>query len=1115
VNSAAINEAVIDDSTFRALFEQSPFSIQILSPEGVTLQVNQAWERLWGLTLEHLKNYNVLQDEQLVAKGAMPYIRRGFTGEAVAIPPLYYDPISTVRGGKRRWVRAFIYPIKDGAGRLKKVVLVHEDITHRMRSADALHKSREQLGAILDALSDCITVQDTEGQLVYANEAAARRLGFSSPAALLSAPLASIVQRFRVFDEVGNAFPMSQLPGRLVLQGADQHEVTLRFFADGEGEDHWSVVRAVPVFDAEGQVRFAINIFRDITERRRNENERQQLIERIDAERALLQAVLHQLPVGVLIVEVPSGRMMLGNEQFARIWRYPAETFTDYISFRQGKGFHPDGQPLQSHEWPLSQALAQGTQVHAQELQIARGDGTRGFVQSGASAVHDAAGNLMAAVVTLTDISERKEAEEKLRFQSRLLDTVGQSVVATDFEGNITYWNQAAQSMFGWTSDEVRGRKLLEFLPPPGSESAAREIFMLLQQGQEWRGEFEMLHRDGRVVPILSAVSPVIDETGRVVGMIGTSTDLTERKKAEEGQRLLAQAGEVLTSSLDYTVTMESVAQLAVPTLADWCAVDILSEEGTLQRLAVAHKDPEKAKWGFELSRRYPPDMDSEVGVPNVLRTGLPEITTEITDEILVQNIDDPELLQIIRELGLRSAIVVPLMARGRTLGALTFIYSESGRQYGTDDLELAQELARRAGLAVDNARLYQQAQRARESAEIANRTKDEFLATLSHELRTPLTAMMGWVDLMSNSQLSPEDHQRALEVIMRSTRTQAQLIEDLLDVSRIITGKLRVNVHPVELRPIVEAAVDTARPAASAKKIDLFVSVQAIPIRVAGDEGRLQQVVWNLLSNAVKFTPVGGRIEISLREVQGQAQIQVRDNGKGISGEFLPYVFERFRQADSSSTRRYGGLGLGLAIVRHLVEMHGGSTLVESDGENQGAVFSVILPLLVASGHREAVEENAPLPLGVLPQAAENSAAQLPPESGVRLAGMDILMVEDDEDARELLSLVLRREGALVRLAESADEAMELFRQQRPDVLISDIGMPGADGYDLIAQIRSLPVECGCDVPALALTAFARKEDRTRSLEAGFQEHLPKPVESELLILTIQRLAGRPLATN
>jgi PAS domain S-box-containing protein len=387
----------------------------------------------------------------------------------------------------------------------------------------------------------------------------------------------------------------------------------------------------------------------------------------------------------------------------------------------------------------------------------------------------------------------------------------------------------------------------------------------------------------------------------------------------------------------------------------------------------------------------------------------------------------------------------------------------------------------------------------AREAAEAANRAKDEFLATLSHELRTPLNAMVGWTHMLRSRTLSAEKEQKALETIERNARAQAELIEDILDVSRIIAGKLRIEIHPVDLPSIVDVAVDAVRPAAEAKGIVLERRTGELPQRFSGDAVRLQQSIWNLLSNAIKFTPAGGRVELDVGADERQVIVQVTDTGCGISPDFKPYVFDRFRQRDSSSKRTHGGLGIGLAIVRHIVELHGGTVTCESAGADRGATFTVRLPI--------RAEESAPI--AVAPEVRQAGAMRPSSAEMVDLTGIKVLLVDDEPDARELLTEVLQQCGAIVVATHSADEAMRLIPRERPAVLLSDIGLPGEDGYKLISRVRALPPEHGGKLPAAAITAYARSDDAIRALAAGYQRHAPKPIQPTTLAALVAGLAN------
>jgi signal transduction histidine kinase len=400
----------------------------------------------------------------------------------------------------------------------------------------------------------------------------------------------------------------------------------------------------------------------------------------------------------------------------------------------------------------------------------------------------------------------------------------------------------------------------------------------------------------------------------------------------------------------------------------------------------------------------------------------------------------------------------------------------------------------------VEQRRAQEERTRLLAEAEEASRMKDEFLATMSHELRTPMTAILGWTHLLRTNSFGEAESAHALEIIERNAHMQTKLIDDLLDISRIITGKLRLEVRPVDFGSVVEAAVEATRPAAEAKAVSLrsLVDPQAGP--VAGDSDRLQQVVWNLLSNAVKFTPKGGRVQVRLERVNSHVELVVSDSGRGISAEFLPHVFDRFRQADGATTRVHGGLGLGLAIVRQLVELHGGTVGVESEGEGLGATFVVQLPLMAAA--RSASEEAGRRH----PTAGGRISLDSPPS----LAGLRILVVDDEPDARELLRALLERCGSEVTTAGSAAAALEAIGRSRPDVLISDIGMPEEDGYSLIRKVRAAEASPGERIPAVALTAYARAQDRVRALSAGFNVHVPKPIEPVELIVVVASLTGR-----
>lgn len=647
----------------------------------------------------------------------------------------------------------------------------------------------------------------------------------------------------------------------------------------------------------------------------------------------------------------------------------------------------------------------------------------------------------------------------------------------------------------------------------PG-DNEAQPPYKMLHEGRELQGdelplqqaatrgvevrdvEVDVVREDGTVFNLFGYAAPLLDEQGHSRGAVSVFLDITERKRTETLFRFLAQASGVLATSLDYQTTLDNITRLAVPDLADWCTIDTLEDSFNIKLVALQGTS-DKVEQVRELINRYPLDPnDQRQVVARVLKSRHSELVPHLLDSDLEAIAYDDEHLNRLRSLNMQSYICLPLLAREQILGVISLVYGESGRRYSEADLPLAQELARRAALAIDNARLYRQTQE-------ANRIKDEFLATLSHELRTPLNGILGWSQMLRQGTLNETASARALETIERNAKAQVQLINDLLDISRIIQGQMRLDVRPVELVKVIEAAIEVVRPAADAKDIRLQSVLDPCAGPVSGDPDRLQQVLWNLVSNAIKFTPKRGRVQIRLERINSHVEIIISDTGKGICAEFLPYVFERFRQADSSITRTQGGLGLGLAIVRSLVEMHGGTVQVESPGEGQGSTFTVKLPIMVV--HRKPSPESR-----VHPTAASDESDDNQLDESINLNGLRILVVDDEADARELLKTVLETYGADVTVAASGREAMEKLEEFEPQVLISDIGMPGEDGYSFIRRVRALDAQRGGRIPAVALTAYAREEDRRRSLLAGFQMHLPKPVNPDELIVVVASLTGR-----
>jgi signal transduction histidine kinase/ActR/RegA family two-component response regulator len=562
-------------------------------------------------------------------------------------------------------------------------------------------------------------------------------------------------------------------------------------------------------------------------------------------------------------------------------------------------------------------------------------------------------------------------------------------------------------------------------------------------------------------------------------------------------QEFLAEAGQLLASSLDYRSTLSHLTRLIVPRFADWCAVQVNGVGA--DAMPVAHVDPTKTEALREMYRRFPPSSATPYGAPLALRTGEPQLLATITPEVWRAVVQSPDHAALIETIGIRSSISLPLVVQGNTFGVLTMAYGESGRTYDAADLVLGGELARRASIAIDNARLYELSQDERSRVESATRAKDEFVAMVSHELRTPLNAILGWLRIIRSGSLPEAKREHAFEVIERNAQAQGRLVADLLDISRIITGKLRIALSQVDLGNVIDMAAEGVRPAADAKRIQVHVEIDRGGAIMRGDADRLQQVAWNLLANAVKFTPKNGVVRVRVERVDSDFELTVADNGAGIDPQFLPHVFESFRQAEGGAARHHGGLGIGLSISKYIVEQHGGTIEAESDGAGRGALFRVRLPIspLVSTT----------MGIARVPATQEEGGSPMVP---VGLEGVRVLVVDDEIDARELLVYVFEASGMVVRAAGSAAEALSTLDTFTPDVIVSDIGMPAEDGYSLIRSIRTLADDLRKRIPAIALTAFARNEDRTRALVEGFNLHMSKPVEPSALVRAVADLAGR-----
>jgi PAS domain S-box-containing protein len=689
------------------------------------------------------------------------------------------------------------------------------------------------------------------------------------------------------------------------------------------------------------------------------------------------------------------------------------------------------------------------------------------------------------------EVALRAMAESESRFET-MADRAPVMVWMTGADGLGEWFNRPWLSFTARSLDEELGNGWRRGVHPDDRERCLATYEAAFAQREPFEMEYRLRRGDGEYRWLVERGVSRFASDGSFLGYVGSCLDITDRREVERRHTFLAAASDRLASSLNYESTLADIARLAIPDFAD-AAIAQHIVPGEDPQVEVAHVSAEEENVLRELESRYP-SWSSGADAPPLSESVL---VADVTEAVLEVRAVDEAHLRMLRNLRIRSFVSLPLKARNRTLGSLTLLTTVgSGRRYTAETLAFSEDLADRAALALDNSRLFREAHRASQQAREANRLKDDFLATLSHELRTPLAAIVSWTRLLGEGTLTPAEAQKGIEVIDRNARLQSRLISDILDISRIVSGKMRLEVQAVDPAPVVESVLDTLEPAIQAKSIRVEPVLDPAAGPLSADPGRLHQVVWNLLSNAIKFTPPEGRIHVRLERVSTYVEFTVEDSGPGIDPAFLPHVFDRFRQADASSTRRQGGLGLGLAIVRHLVELHGGTVSATNLPGRSGAQFSVRLPRRVAvTGHAPSSDREV---------HAEASRA-LPPEPS--LTGIRVLIVDDEEDGRQALALALASRGADVSTAPSAAEGLRQLVQRRPHVVLADIGMPEEDGYALMRKIRKLPPEDGGRTPVVALTAYASAADRMRCFQAGFHLHIPKPVELGELVSAVARL--------
>jgi PAS domain S-box-containing protein len=1082
------------DERFRIISElTSSFAYaERLEPDGsiVPEWVSDTLMQMTGYTVDEIHALGlhsiILPDDRPVVSEYMKRIISGQSGVS--------ENRILTRGGDVRWLRFYTRPVWDEAqGRVVRIYGAAQDITEQKLMEEELRRKEQDLTDFVENAAVGLHWVGPDGTIIWANQAELDLLGYNR-----DEYIGHHIAEFHADEDVIVDI-LRRLSNKETLHG---YEARLKC---KDGSIRHVLISSNVRWDGEQFIHTRC-FTRDVTEMRQAEQAR-----------ALLASIVESSDDAILSKDL-DGIILSWNRGAELLYGYSAEEVI--------------GRPIsvliptdKADDFPgIMERLRRGEKVDHYETERIRKDGQRLYVSLTVSPIPDSSGKVIAASAIARDITERKRTEEALRTVAERLNLALTAADLGDWSWDaatdLVTFSERAGEIFGIPpGPHMTWTRMQELLHEDDRDHARQEVELAVAEGGRYDIEYRVNRADGTQVWVAALGRARYDAAGQAQGMYGVVQDITDRKQAEEALReqteiveTINRIGVMLSAELDQEKLVQSVTDAATElTGAHFGSFfyNVFNEQGGAYMLYTLSGVPREAFSHFPMPRA------TDLFGPTFRGEGTVLIADVKQDPRYGKN--SPYYGMPPGHLPVTSYLAVPVISRsGEVIGGLFFGHPDVG-VFTERDARIVEGLAAQTAIAMDNARLYQRAQQsvaereellnreqaAREEAEAASRAKDEFLSMLSHELRTPLNAVMGWTRMLQAGKLDEEMMSRAVETINRNVQLQARLIEDMLDVSRIISGKLRLDAQPTDPTAVINAAVDTLRPAADAKNIRLQVVMDFGAGLILGDPGRLQQVIWNLLSNAIKFTPKGGKVQVQLERVNSHIEITVSDTGPGIDEGFLPHVFERFRQADSTSTRVHGGLGLGLSIVRHLVELHGGTVEAGNRADRQGAVLTVRLPLMVVRKPTGSLGIEAER---VHPTASGNLPFDCPPA----LDGLRVLAVDDEADARQLLTAVLERCGAEVKTCASASEALEALEQYKPDILVSDIGMPDEDGYTLMEKVRASEEGRGERIPAVALTAYARVEDRLRALSAGYNMHVPKPVEPAELAMVIASLTRR-----
>jgi len=977
----------------------------------------------------------------------------------------------------------------DKQNKITGVLAVARDMREQRSLINSLVAARTRFQELLEFAPDAIVLANQDGEILLVNTQTEKLFGYRREELLGKSVEVLVPERLRgqtpetpvVRDDALLDLDEALLTGNLSA-ASDQVEV---YLLDRDGREFPAEITRRQIETEDGLM--VMSLIRDVTERKRAEAARHAAESRYQE--------LFDNANDIVYIHDLEGNFKSLNKTAERLAGY---TLEDALQMNMAQVVAPEY--LAHAQQRIMDHLSGKIDVPPFELEIFRRDGTRMPIEVSTRLMLEN-GQPFAVQGIARDITERKRAEEahiaaEARYRT-LFDNANDLIYTHDLQGNFLTVNEMSERITGYSHEEAMSMNIAQIVAPEYLESVLQRVSEQVQ-GKIFKTplELEIVCKDGHRMT-LEINTQVLTDNGMPVGMQGIARDITERKQTELMQARLNQQA-ALRADVSAALTNENHS---LPQMLQECTEAL-----------VEHLDAAFARiWLLKESEDV---LELQASAGLYANLDGPHSTISV-GELTVGMIAAEKAPQLVNDFGsddsgdndwagqedISSFAGYPLMLGDRLVGVMA-MYSR--HKLEADTLNALGSVADTIVHGVERKRaederelLLQREQEARQMAETASRLKDDFLAMISHELRAPLTAILGWAQMLRSGTLDRASAERALTTIERNAKSQAHLVGDLLDASRIATGKLSLENKPVELMSVVDAAVDAVRPSVEAKNLRMQIVLEPWVGPFNGDPERLKQIVWNLLSNAIKFTPPGGLIEVRLERLENKALLIVSDTGQGIDPEFLPHIFDRFRQADSSTKRQQGGLGLGLAIVKHLVELHGGAIYAYSRGEGQGSDFMITLPLAV---QKQEAKEGALWP-ETLPENQIRSGS---------LSGVKVLVVDDEHDTREVLSVMLTRYGTEVRTAGSVAEALNVLSVWQPDMLVSDIGMPDEDGYVMIEKLRALPAEAGGEIPAVALTAFASPMDREKALAAGFQRHLAKPVEPVELARIVARVLGR-----